>query len=88
MTLKDRRYHLAFAAFQAEPQRGVPGGKARVEIGRPLVIVAVMTAPPKKPKPEWSKWSLLKSSITIPYAPAPMNGLMYRCSKNTPTRGA
>ena len=81
--LKACEYHFAVAAFQARPSAACRAGSARSTIGRPLVTLAEMKAPPKKPRPAWSKLSLLKSSIVMPSAPAPMNGLNYLSSKKT-----
>jgi hypothetical protein len=52
-------YQSALAFFQAVPHRGVPGGSRRWAIGRPLNMLALMPAPPRKPSPAWSKLSLL-----------------------------
>ena len=83
---KEWLYHFAVAFFHSRPQRGVPGGTGRVAIGRPLERPAEIQAPPKKPRPAWSKLSPLKSSMFMPCeAPAAMNGLISLSSKNTPT---
>src|SRR6476646_3145086 len=85
LTLNQRRYHLAVACFHPLPQRGLPGGTARVPIGLPVERPAEMWPPPMKPRPEWSKLSLLKSSMIEPKAPAAMNGLVSLSSKKTVT---
>src|SRR5258706_15832524 len=78
-------YQSAFARFQAEPQRGVPGGSGRVPIGRPLVTAEKVWAPPWKPRPVWSKLSLFHSSTTCCDAPAARKGLIHRSLKKTLT---
>ena len=81
--LKACAYQSAFACFHFVPHCGVPGGSGRLAIGRPLVTLAQMYPPPRKPRPLWSKLSLLNSSIMVCEAPVARNGLIQRSLKNT-----
>jgi hypothetical protein len=47
------------AFFHCEPQVGVPGGVGRESMGAAPMGVTRVLPPPTKPRPEWSKLSLL-----------------------------